>query len=183
MLDLTGRLADGWLPSSSFLPPDKLPDAQRRIDDAAAAAGRADDAVRRIYNINGEITGARAGASCRAPPVAGWTSSTALVLDEGMDTFILWAGAPRRQQMETFAHDVAPAVVAAVDAARSTLPPELTATLDRPRLTARAHRRHLVHTVRVCTGNVRCARARRVVCTAACGVHGRRYVVPRTSTR
>ena len=119
MLDLTGRLADGWLPSSSFLPPDKLPDAQRRIDDAAAAAGRPADAVRRIYNINGEITGGESRGFLQGPAGRWVDELTALVLDEGMDTFILWAGAPRRQQMETFAHEVAPAVVAAVDAARS----------------------------------------------------------------
>jgi len=119
MLDLTGRLADGWLPSSSFLPPDKLPDAQRRIDDAAAAAGRAEGAVRRIYNINGEITGGESRGFLQGPTGRWVDELTALVLDEGMDTFILWAGAPRRQQMETFAHEVAPAVIAAVDTARS----------------------------------------------------------------
>jgi hypothetical protein len=44
---------------------------------------------------------------------------TALVLDGGMDTFVFWAGIPRRAQLEAFAHDVAPAVIAAVDAARA----------------------------------------------------------------
>jgi alkanesulfonate monooxygenase SsuD/methylene tetrahydromethanopterin reductase-like flavin-dependent oxidoreductase (luciferase family) len=40
MLRLVGRLADGWVPSASYLPPERLADAQARIDDAAAAAGR-----------------------------------------------------------------------------------------------------------------------------------------------
>ena len=44
---------------------------------------------------------------------------TALVLDAGMDTFVFWAGNPRRRQLEAFAHEVAPTVVAAVDAARA----------------------------------------------------------------
>ena len=43
----------------------------------------------------------------------------ALVLDGGMDTFVLWAGEPRRHQLETFAHEVVPGVLAAVDGARS----------------------------------------------------------------
>ena len=35
MLALTGRRADGWVPSSSYVPPDRLPDLQVRIDEAA----------------------------------------------------------------------------------------------------------------------------------------------------
>jgi hypothetical protein len=41
------------------------------------------------------------------------------VLDAGIDTFVLWAAAPRRVQLQRFAEEVAPAVVAAVDAARA----------------------------------------------------------------
>jgi hypothetical protein len=47
MLELIGRLADGWLPSSPYLPPERLPAAQQRIDDAAKAAGRDPSAIRR----------------------------------------------------------------------------------------------------------------------------------------
>ena len=39
MLNLTGRLADGWVPSSSYVPPTKLPEMQARIDEGAAARG------------------------------------------------------------------------------------------------------------------------------------------------
>jgi alkanesulfonate monooxygenase SsuD/methylene tetrahydromethanopterin reductase-like flavin-dependent oxidoreductase (luciferase family) len=119
MLALTGRLADGWLPSSGYLPPERLGDAQRRVDDAAAAAGRPPQAVRRIYNVSGEITDGP-GAGFLQGPARRWVEElSALVLDEGVDTFVLWAGVPRRRQLERFAHDVAPAVRAAVEAARS----------------------------------------------------------------
>ncbi|WP_240800443.1 LLM class flavin-dependent oxidoreductase [Streptomyces sp. ICN441] len=45
-LELTGRLADGWVPLSPFLSPPRLPEAHARIDDAARSAGapRASDA-------------------------------------------------------------------------------------------------------------------------------------------
>lgn len=32
MLELTGRLADGWIPSLGYLGPDAAPDARRRVD-------------------------------------------------------------------------------------------------------------------------------------------------------
>ncbi len=75
--------------------------------------------MRRIYNINGEITGGESRGFLQGPAGRWVDELTALVLDEGMDTFILWAGTPRRRQMELFAHEVAPAVITAVDAARS----------------------------------------------------------------
>jgi alkanesulfonate monooxygenase SsuD/methylene tetrahydromethanopterin reductase-like flavin-dependent oxidoreductase (luciferase family) len=50
-LRLTGRLADGWLPSSSYAPPERLPEMQQRINDAALAAGRQPRDIRRIYNM------------------------------------------------------------------------------------------------------------------------------------
>jgi alkanesulfonate monooxygenase SsuD/methylene tetrahydromethanopterin reductase-like flavin-dependent oxidoreductase (luciferase family) len=56
MLALTGRVADGWVLSSSWAGPERLRDLQSRIEDAAATAGRYRSEIRRIYNINGQIT-------------------------------------------------------------------------------------------------------------------------------
>jgi alkanesulfonate monooxygenase SsuD/methylene tetrahydromethanopterin reductase-like flavin-dependent oxidoreductase (luciferase family) len=50
-LALTGRFADGWIPSFGFLPPSQVPDALNRIRDAANAAGREPQAVRAVYNV------------------------------------------------------------------------------------------------------------------------------------
>jgi len=50
-LAVTGRLADGWIPSFGFLPPAQVGDALQRIRDASHAAGREPDAVRAIYNV------------------------------------------------------------------------------------------------------------------------------------
>lgn len=36
------------------------------------------------------------------------TEPSSLVLDHGMDTFVLWAGEPRQQQVAVSAHEVAP---------------------------------------------------------------------------
>jgi alkanesulfonate monooxygenase SsuD/methylene tetrahydromethanopterin reductase-like flavin-dependent oxidoreductase (luciferase family) len=50
-LAVTGRLADGWIPSLGFAPPARLPDMLDRIRSAAADAGRGPDAVQAVYNV------------------------------------------------------------------------------------------------------------------------------------
>jgi alkanesulfonate monooxygenase SsuD/methylene tetrahydromethanopterin reductase-like flavin-dependent oxidoreductase (luciferase family) len=50
MLRLTGRLADGWLPSLGRLESDDVQAMQARIDEAAKRAGREPDAVKRVAN-------------------------------------------------------------------------------------------------------------------------------------
>jgi alkanesulfonate monooxygenase SsuD/methylene tetrahydromethanopterin reductase-like flavin-dependent oxidoreductase (luciferase family) len=53
MLRLTGRLADGWLPSlgSHYLTPEDVPQRQAAIDDAARAAGRDPADIERAVNV------------------------------------------------------------------------------------------------------------------------------------
>jgi alkanesulfonate monooxygenase SsuD/methylene tetrahydromethanopterin reductase-like flavin-dependent oxidoreductase (luciferase family) len=50
MMRICGRLADGWLPSLSWLDPAGIADRHRVIDEAARAAGRDPSEVRRIVN-------------------------------------------------------------------------------------------------------------------------------------
>ena len=52
MLELTGRLADGWLPSlGSYMGPDDALRMQRAIDEAARRAGRRPEDVERAVNL------------------------------------------------------------------------------------------------------------------------------------
>src|SRR5688500_9346683 len=60
MLRLTGRKADGWLPSLAYMSAGDLAPANRTIDDAATAAGRDPREVRRLLNVQGSF-GARGG--------------------------------------------------------------------------------------------------------------------------
>jgi len=55
MMRITGRLADGWLPSMSWLDPDGIADRHRVIDEAARRAGRDPADVRRVVNA-GPVT-------------------------------------------------------------------------------------------------------------------------------
>ena len=50
-LELTGRLADGWIPSLAYAPPDGVPAMLEQIDGAAHQAGRDPREIKRIYNV------------------------------------------------------------------------------------------------------------------------------------
>lgn len=118
MLELTGRVADGWLPSSAYVPPAELAGRNARIDDAAAAAGRDPADVRRLYTVSGSITDA-AGTGFLRGPAEQWVEELAdLVLTEGMDTFVLWPHGDVDDQLHRFAEEVVPAVREEVARAR-----------------------------------------------------------------
>jgi len=57
ILNLTGRVADGWLPTLGYLPggPADLGEMNNYIDEGAAAAGRDPSKVRRLLNISGQF--------------------------------------------------------------------------------------------------------------------------------
>lgn len=111
MLGITGRLADGWLPSEGYLKPGDLAAANARIDDAAASVGRAPGEIRRLLNVGGPRS-----------DMNGWIDHLVqLALDDGMGTFIFATDDARALQV--FGQEVAPAVreqVARERAARGT---------------------------------------------------------------
>ncbi|WP_433269764.1 LLM class flavin-dependent oxidoreductase [Micromonospora vinacea] len=115
MLQLTGRRADGWLPSLGYLQPGDLSKGNAIIDDAAQQAGRSPQDVRRLLNISGEFS-----AVGRGPlngPAEQWAEELAeLALVEGVGTFILGSDDP--DDLRRFAGEVAPAVRELVAAER-----------------------------------------------------------------
>jgi alkanesulfonate monooxygenase SsuD/methylene tetrahydromethanopterin reductase-like flavin-dependent oxidoreductase (luciferase family) len=50
-LAVTGRLADGWIPSLNYAPPEQIPAMRDRIDAAAEAIGRDPREIRFVYNV------------------------------------------------------------------------------------------------------------------------------------
>ena len=100
MLSVIGRLADGWVPSLGYLKPPDLLEGNRRIDEAATAAGRDPRSIRRVLN-------------------AGFVDAetlVSLVVDDGMDTFLV---SEDPDDMRAFAKEVAPRVREEVEAHRS----------------------------------------------------------------
>jgi alkanesulfonate monooxygenase SsuD/methylene tetrahydromethanopterin reductase-like flavin-dependent oxidoreductase (luciferase family) len=109
-LELTGRLADGWIPSSGWATADNVPAMQRRIDDGAAAAGREPSELRRLYNVSGRITDGAVGGLLDGPPEHWVETLESFASDLGFDTFIFWPTEEPLAQLERFAQDVVPAL-------------------------------------------------------------------------
>lgn len=106
-LQLAGRLADGWLPS---LRGDLtvLAEGSARLDEAASAAGRNPWDIRRVLNVNGQITDGPKLGLIRGP-VDQWVDElTDLAVGYGFDTFIFWGEGD--DQLSRFAEEVVPAV-------------------------------------------------------------------------
>ena len=102
MLSLVGRAADGWVPSLGYVQPADLLEGNRRIDDAAAGAGREPLSIRRILNAGADV------------PVEMFTS---LTVEHGMDTYVI-GGMEDSEALRWFASEVVPAVREAVAKAR-----------------------------------------------------------------
>jgi alkanesulfonate monooxygenase SsuD/methylene tetrahydromethanopterin reductase-like flavin-dependent oxidoreductase (luciferase family) len=102
MLSLVGRSADGWVPSLGYAQPADLHEGNRRIDEAAASAGRDPKAIRRVLNAGADV------------PVELFTS---LTLEQGMDTYVI-GGLEEPDALRWFASEVIPAVREAVARAR-----------------------------------------------------------------
>ncbi len=118
MLNLIGRLADGWVPSLAYTPPEKLPELQGRIDEAAQEAGREPKEIRRVYNVGGRIGEGHRGLL--DGPAEHWVEElTRFALELGMDTFIYWPSEDHVRQVELFAGEVAPAVREATERSRA----------------------------------------------------------------
>jgi len=123
MMRLTARLSDGWLPSMSYVPPDRMAAGQTLIDETAAEAGRDPAEIRRLYNLSGKITDGARGQAALEGPAEHWVDTLAgWATQEGVDTFIASPGEGSLEQVERFAGEVVPAVRDAVESARRRTP-------------------------------------------------------------
>jgi alkanesulfonate monooxygenase SsuD/methylene tetrahydromethanopterin reductase-like flavin-dependent oxidoreductase (luciferase family) len=90
MLALTGRKADGWLPSAEYFQWADRRTASRMIDDAAVEAGRDPREIRRLLNLMRTGTGLLQGGPDE------WVERLLpLVLEEGFSTFLIGGDDPR----------------------------------------------------------------------------------------
>jgi alkanesulfonate monooxygenase SsuD/methylene tetrahydromethanopterin reductase-like flavin-dependent oxidoreductase (luciferase family) len=90
MLRLTARLADGWLPSLSYLKPGDLARGHAAIDAAATEAGRDPREITRLLNVGADADPAELAR---------------LAHDDGISVFI--AAADDERLLDRFAHETA----------------------------------------------------------------------------
>jgi alkanesulfonate monooxygenase SsuD/methylene tetrahydromethanopterin reductase-like flavin-dependent oxidoreductase (luciferase family) len=112
-LKLAGQVADGWVPSFRG-DVKKLAEMAKRLDDAAADAGRDPASIRRTLNVNGTITDGSSNGMLQGPVHQGADELTDLAMNYGFDTFIFWGEG--EEQLRKFAEEVVPAARAQVSA-------------------------------------------------------------------
>jgi alkanesulfonate monooxygenase SsuD/methylene tetrahydromethanopterin reductase-like flavin-dependent oxidoreductase (luciferase family) len=123
LLKVTGRLADGWIISSPRYPAETLAPMHARIDAGAREAGRDPAAIRRWYNVAGEIV--PPGHSATGTPRPGitigsvddWVAELVRYYREfRMDTFVFRAITQENEsQARLFAEEVVPRVKEALE--------------------------------------------------------------------
>jgi probable F420-dependent oxidoreductase len=113
-LELTGRLADGWIPSLGFAPPERIPAMRERIIAGARAAGRDPAQITFVYNVEVRVDE-------RAEPRPGVVTGAPAAVAEQLAGFLALGftalnlkpfGPDRAKQVERLAADVVPAVTA-----------------------------------------------------------------------
>ncbi|HET8672656.1 MAG TPA: LLM class flavin-dependent oxidoreductase [Thermoleophilaceae bacterium] len=109
MLRITGRLADGWLPSLGYMKPPQLAEARKRVDEAAERAGRDPADILGLYNVSGELTdGARGDGPLDGPPEHWVETLSSWAQNLSLGAVIM--PAESLEQVERLINDVAPAL-------------------------------------------------------------------------
>lgn len=123
-LGLTGRKADGWIPSLAYVPPAAARRSMEKIDTAAISAGRNPADIRRVYNMWGGFTDAppapidEESGDFSGSPAAWVALLTHLATSVGFDTFCF--GVPSDPELlRVIASEIVPSVRAEVVAIRS----------------------------------------------------------------
>jgi alkanesulfonate monooxygenase SsuD/methylene tetrahydromethanopterin reductase-like flavin-dependent oxidoreductase (luciferase family) len=118
ILNMTGRVADGWLPTLAYLQGGvaDLEEMNTYIDEGAAFTGRDPSSIRRLLNISGQF--AQSGRSLLNGPPRQWAEDLAeITLTYGITGFLLVAD--DASSIELFAAEVAPATRELVAAQRA----------------------------------------------------------------
>jgi alkanesulfonate monooxygenase SsuD/methylene tetrahydromethanopterin reductase-like flavin-dependent oxidoreductase (luciferase family) len=112
-LALTGRLADGWIPSLGYAPPERVVAMRERVLAAAGAAGRDPDEITCAYNV-----GVRVDERAAAGPASSVVGSAGAVTERllgfcslGFDALsLIPVGPGEQEQAERLGREVVPAL-------------------------------------------------------------------------
>jgi alkanesulfonate monooxygenase SsuD/methylene tetrahydromethanopterin reductase-like flavin-dependent oxidoreductase (luciferase family) len=111
-LELTGRLADGWIPSMAYASPAAVAEKRVIVRRALDDAGRDPDEFDWAYNVSARIGGAASEDAERqvAGDVDEVTERIVELLESDLTTLNFWLGGRREEQMTSLARDVLPEV-------------------------------------------------------------------------
>jgi alkanesulfonate monooxygenase SsuD/methylene tetrahydromethanopterin reductase-like flavin-dependent oxidoreductase (luciferase family) len=110
-LAVTGRLADGWIPSLGFAPPAEASAMRERILAAASEAGRDPAEITCAYNVTVQLDADHEDPSVIAGPPDVVAERLNEFTRHGFTAFnIIPAGPEPREQVERIAREVIPAV-------------------------------------------------------------------------
>ncbi len=113
MLQLTGRAADGWIPSLGYASLDDLGRMNEIIDAAAESADRKPSDIRRGFNVSGSFA-AKSTGFLQGPSAVWAEQLTDLALTDGISAFNLGMSPNSDVEVRRWAEEVAPAVREAV---------------------------------------------------------------------
>lgn len=113
-LAVTGRLADGWIPSYGYVPPERLPGMRERVLDAACLAGRDPAEITCALHMQVRVDEqARTSDSVVSGPPAAVAEQLAKFASLGFTALSLTPTGPEpAKQAERLAREVIPAVKA-----------------------------------------------------------------------
>lgn len=104
-----GRLADGWLPSMAFVPPERVLELREIIRTAAADAGRDPDAIDYAYNVTVAVGRPHGDDRVVAGSPAEVTERLAGLVDQlGLTALNIWPAGEADEQVAAIAADVVP---------------------------------------------------------------------------
>ncbi|MGH2674975.1 MAG: LLM class flavin-dependent oxidoreductase [Actinomycetota bacterium] len=108
-LGLAGRLADGWLPSYRYAPPERWVAGRDRIRRAAEAAGRDPDGIDYAYNLGVRVDErAEQRPGMIAGPPDQVTEELTAILALGVTFPVIWTAGEGVEQRERLAREVLP---------------------------------------------------------------------------
>lgn len=108
VLALTGRLADGWLPSVPFAPPEVIPERSAIVLRAAEAAGRAREDLTFVYNVGIAVGARRDDPSLVSGSAEEVAERLAAFGDLGFDAINVWPAGNAAEQRHRIAEEVLP---------------------------------------------------------------------------
>jgi alkanesulfonate monooxygenase SsuD/methylene tetrahydromethanopterin reductase-like flavin-dependent oxidoreductase (luciferase family) len=110
-LDITGRLADGWIPTLGYASADELPRMRRRVAEAAEKAGRDPASLDYILNVEVALEPTKAPDASLSGSPSQVVDALGTFIGHGFNGFNFIVNEDREEQLARLATEVIPALL------------------------------------------------------------------------